>query len=932
MLLHILRVNLKSTLRVEHLRGSNIYESTMKEYPINQDNLYALSSTALRWRCDLDVLTLLSREIADLQGSQVARETPESLNPEVTEDARLSNKLFFTPQEAEAAIRLGLALDASGYHIFVSGPSGSGKTSAIKSILASQSRPHRARRDFVYLHNFEDPDRPRLCTLPQGEGRLLKRRLIFFVDSLAEIVLSALHSTRLDNRRSALLRQLEDALREALEQLERDCRELGFVFVQAEEGFGASEIKVKVGRRRVLSIDEWAAQVHRGKLKGHIEEKMTQHESLTEHLHSLWDELSRLEWELNRHIAELELEELQGRIMLRAHELFFGDTETAHAEQDLADTPEEVLEGELNLGASAIKPTPVHEITPQDEVELTRERAELYAALNDEITRWLNGLMNWMDDHLEELKHISDDSSFDFKELRILRANVVHEAPSEPPLIYESSPTLINLLGTIERSGEDNHSHLDFGDIRSGSLLKANGGILVVNANDLSLEGSSTWRFLLRALKKHRLEIQSPDQLFASGGSPIKPSAIPLDVKVIAIGDDELYRTLFLSSEDFRRVFKVKAEFDDSLPNSKEGLRAYVRHAMLVQREEQLKPLSLDALGLWCEYGTRLSGRRDRLSTQLGQLTDVLREANYYAVTSASDEVSLSHLRRALKSRFDRHRMVEDHLMRLISTEIIELTPSGQEIGVVHGLTVMDFGDHVCGYPCRVSATHVPGEYGIVSIERESKLSGRSHDKGTLNVSSYLRTRYLPDGICALHATLNFDQVHEEIDGDSASLAELIALISSLSQVPVNQSLAVTGAIDQRGHVQAVGGINEKIEGFFRACRERGLTGHQGVIIPRSTLDDLSLRRVVIDAVDQDLFHIWAVSHADEAVALFFADPETLINTSADQGQAAPRLPSDHDREDFGHRVVTKMSSAVTQRLKWLTEIAAQYRRGSSSS
>ena len=519
-------------------------------------------------------------------------------------------------------------------------------------------------------------------------------------------------------------------------------------------------------------------------------------------------------------------------------------------------------------------------------------------------------MIDWVDDHLEELKQLSSEPNLDLKDLRILKANLIHEAPKEAPIIFERTPTLINLLGTIERSGEDTHPHLDFSDIRSGSLLRANGGILVVNANDLSLEGSSTWRFLLKALKDQKLEIQSPDQLFASGGSSIKPTPIPLDVKVIAIGDDDLFRALFVSNEDFGRVFKVKAEFDDALVNNESGLKAYLGHALRVQNEEGFKPFSVESLALWCEYGTRLSGKKERLSTQLSQLTDVLREAGHYAQFSEAEKVSIDNLREALRARFDRHRLVEDHLFEMISDALIELNPYGKGIGLVNGLTVLDFGDHVCGHPCRISATHSAGLRGITSIEREVRLSGRSHDKGALNLTAYLRTHYLPEYICALNATLCFDQVHDEVDGDSASLAELLALLSSLSQTPLKQSIAVTGAVDQRGNVQAVGGVNEKVEGFFRLCQERGLDGSHGVILPKSTQPELALKTEVIESVQQGLFTIWAVDHVDQALAILSLDtPDLNELTQADS------------LGDLGLKLKA-IKQKVTSRLKELSQLA----------
>lgn len=843
---------------------------------IDLNRLSALTPLAidqLRWRCPKERVERIKDEL-------IALDTDSQMTLEAYS--------LFTPERALKAIQLGLAMESPGYHIFVSGPTGAGKSSAIKRLLESVKRPSRRRFDFLYIHNFEDADRPCLCTLPQGHGKILKRRLIHFVEAFPEVIMSALHSTRLKDRRRQLMRELEEALGAALDQLQSSCAEQGFVFLHSEEDFGASEIQVKIGRRKSLSIEEWAAQVHAGKRRGDIPQKLGEHEALTEHLHSLWDELSRIEWDLHRHISEIEVDEIRERLAVRTDALFF-----EAEDESLKESFEE------------------------------EENRSLFQKINQELANWFEGLIGWVDDHLEELKQISEEPNLDLKDLRILKANLIHEAPNEPPIIFERTPTLINLLGTVERSGEDTHPHLDFGDIRSGSLLRANGGILVINANDLSQEGAATWRFLLKSLKQQQLEIQSPDQLFASGGSPIKPTAIPLDVKVIAIGDDELFRALFVSSEDFGRVFKIKAEFDDALPNDDRGLKAYIGHALRVQTEEGFKPFSSEALALWCEYGTRLSGRQSHLSTQLSQLTDILREAGFYAQISGREEVGVDQLREALVQRFSRHRLIEDQLFEMIDDRFIELEPFGREIGLINGLTVLDFGDHACGHPCRISATHTPGNYGLISIEREVRLSGRSHDKGAMNVAAYLRSHYLPNEVCALNATLCFDQVHDEVDGDSASVAELIALISSLSGTPLRQSLAVTGALDQRGHVQAVGGVNEKIEGFFRLCEQRGFNGEHGVIIPKSTVLELSLKGAVLEAVKRGDFTIWAVSSVDEVLALMISDEEAFksFKLSAAQGEDFKTQTIETSLLHLNH-----LKTVVTDRLRVLSNLAAEFR------
>ena len=812
----------------------------------------------------------------------------ELITPPHTLDPLTADSLYFTQGRALESLQLGVRMEGPGYHIFVAGPSSTGKTSTVKAMLRDIKRPQRALKDFLYVNNFEDGDRPHLIALPAGEGRELKRAVARFVELLPEVVHGALSSERVERARRQLEEQLVMNREDDLEALQAECAAAHFTLVKSGEDMSNVEVAVVVGRRRKpVHIDEWILEVERGKIKAaDVDATIATHEALELKLHQVWERAQATRWEAKRKLSEVEV------------------AETRHA---------------LRYAAQSLAPFYVK-----------GERASVLYA-------WVEGLAQWIEDHLEELKEYksSKEEPLDLRDVRVLQVNLIHEAAAEPPVIFEQSPTLINLLGTIERSGDDTHPHLDYGDIRGGSLLKANGGILVVNANDMATD-APLWRSLLRALRSRSLEIQSPDQLFASGGCPLKPTPIPLDIKVLAIGDDELYRALFVSNDDFGRVFKIKVEFDDALPNAPESVGLYVSHADKVAREEGLPRFTHEALSLWVEFGTRLSGRQDRLSTQLGTLTDVLREAAFYAKEGEAEAVSASHMRRALQQRFERHQLIEDHLFKMFDDQVIELSPSGWEVGAANGLTVLDFGDHACGHPCRISASVSPGEAGVVSVEREVELSGRLHDKGALTLSAYLRARYLPDAVCALHATLIFDQLHDEVEGDSASLAEAVALISALSGAYVDQGVAMTGALDSRGRVQAIGGVNEKVEGFFRLCKLKGLTGEQGVVIPSANVRDLALRQEVIDAVEAGRFRLWPVSTVDEAL-------EVICDRPAGEPPRAPslRLPRPPQGEDGAPRgawedatltapafPVGSINDACRARLLALSSVAASFNGG----
>ena len=828
---------------------------------MSRDRYPSLKTSDLRWRCDPNSLTKLISQSADRDSKSRSEDTPQK------------NKLYFTQPKALDSFEIGIQMDAPGSHLFISGPSSTGKTSTVRSLLQGLKRPVRERFDYFYLNNFMDADRTILCQVSAGEGRTVKRLIGRFVDRLPERILSALSSERVERQRRSLGEQLESLYQQEIMRFETECKAAGFALAYTEnEDIGRFEIQkvIKQWFKRTQSVpmEEWLSEFEDQEDLTDLQTReinavIESYERLEESLHQMWDALSETEWEVKRKVFEVEVDEVKTSILHEAHSL-----------------------------------DPYYQSKGVEGI----------------LSPWVKGIIKWTEDHLEEFKSAKEEL-LDLKDIRVLKVNLIHEAPDEAPLIFERSPTLINLLGTIERSGDDTHPHLDFADIRGGSLLKANGGILVLNANEMSAE-SGTWRALLRALKDRSLEIQSPDQLFSSGGGPLKPTSIPLDVKVIAIGEDELYRVLYINSEDFGRVFKIKVEFEDSLPNTLQSVGLYVAHAERVSGEEGLKPFDSKALALWIEFGTRLSGRQDRLSTHLGRLTDILREAAFYAKTSSGESVEEEDMRRALQAQFNRHQLIEDQLFQMMADRLIELTPRGREVGATHGLTVLDFGDHSCGHPCRISATHAPGHGGVVSIEREVSLSGRIHDKGALTLSAYLRAHYLPDHICALHATLAFDQVHDEIDGDSASLAEAIAIISSLAHVDIDQSIAMTGAIDQRGRVQAVGGLNEKIEGFYRLCKQAGLTGAQGVMIPTSNRLDLSLRSEVLQAVDQGQFSIWAIGSIDEALEIVCQQSAGVRNQDLQGGDELFPQGSINQR--------------VRQRLLNLSEIARQFPQFSS--
>ncbi|MBU0552766.1 AAA family ATPase [Myxococcota bacterium] len=756
--------------------------------PTSTDAATVIEPSALRWRCDPGVFGALRQE-----------EDP----PRLIGQAR-----------AIDALRLGLNMDAPGYNIFVCGPSGTGKMSTVRALLNEDLPQRRPLRDFAFVQNFTDPDRPKLLILPAGVGRAFRRQLEQLSKGIVEIVRTLLDAESLEKKRRELVNEIDELEKSLLADFGARCRQEGFVLAQIQMGEIQHIDVLALYKRKPIEIDELNRMAASGEARvPNINERNRKHAVLKDELRLILARLRRAAYKIKEKIRDIEKESLVS---------------------GLTESIDELIEA-----------------FPHEGVEV-----------------WLRSLLTWLADNVDVFKEDEDEEAPKTL-LGQMKVNVVvdHDGRTTPPVIFENSPTFTNIFGLVERASDNQHGALDYNDIKAGSLLRADGGYLIINANDATQE-PGVWRTLTRVLKTRALEILSPEQFFSpAASSAIKPDPIPVDLKIIAIGDEELYRVLYTNSDDFRRIFKLKAEFDESMERDARGVSIYAHHTWKVVQEEDLLPFEDDAIARLVEYGVRLSGRQDRLSTRFSDLTDALREASHYAKIEGREIVTREALERVFTARRQRHNLEEEYIYELIGAGVLDLQTEGEAVGSANALTVLDMGDHVFGQPCRISATAAPGEEGVLSVEREVRLSGRIHDKGTMLLTAYLRAHYLPQAELRLSATLTFDQLHAGVDGDSASVAETLALLSMLSGVPLSQKIAMTGALDQRGRVQAVGGVNEKIEGFFRICSARGLSG-QGVVIPKDNLRDLVLDQEVIAAVEAGGFYIWSAEHVDQVITL----------------------------------------------------------------
>jgi ATP-dependent Lon protease len=522
-----------------------------------------------------------------------------------------------------------------------------------------------------------------------------------------------------------------------------------------------------------------------------------------------------------------------------------------------------------------------------DDLESKYRSDRLRAYLGDLKADILGNLVRF---HRKEDQGPKDDDEFIEYQVNVV---VDNSDAKGAPVIIEQNPRYKNLFGTIERVVDRNGVwRTDFTRIKAGSVLKADGGFLVMHAWD-ALTEPGIWQTLKRVLRNRQIEIQPAESGLLGASSALKPEPIDLSVKVIMIGDAYIYRLLYEMDDDFREIFKIRADFDTEMPNNEETISSYLSFIKALCEKEKLRPFELDGVAEMIEYGARLAGNQTKLSTRFATLADVIREAAYWAGKEAAALISGVHVRKAISERTERLNMLETKIHEMISDGSILIDTEGAVVGQVNGLSVYALGEYEFGRPTRITARTAIGRAGIINIEREADMSGPTHDKGVLILTGFLRARYAQHKPLDLSASIAFEQSYAGVDGDSASSTEVYALLSSLAGIPLRQDLAVTGSVNQRGEIQPIGGVNLKIEGFFDVCRTRGLTGTQGVIIPHQNVKDLMLRHDVVEAVRTGTFHLYAVRTVDEGL-------EILTGKSAGTQSATGRFTagSINDRVD----------------------------------
>ena len=787
-------------------------------------------------------------------------------------------------ERAAEAIEFALEIDDPRYNLFIAGEPGTGRQAAALEMVNQVAAERNPRYDWCYIYHFEQPSEPRALALPAGTARAFARDIDGFVLACRRELRRAFTDDVYTKRRDDLLRSIDAQHAAMLEELQQEALALGFLLQGAPSGLQILPIKVAPqaaaeasslapAEPQPMTRDEFEALPEEEQQRlhdGHDQVQAAVNRMLPQ-IRSLEEVARARVRHLDREVAQTAIGHLSEGILDRyaadqaAAEYLHALTFDIVAHADVLGKPPEESTGNRETG-----PDPETLTVPaEDEVD-TGETPSFGVADNTDSDATQSGGVP-LDEDLRVRPNLT-------ALLRRYKVNVLvshrdHAENEHAPVVQEVNPSYTNLLGRIEYGVRDGLPYTDHLMIRPGALHLANGGFIILQAADL-LSQSRSWDAVKRMLRFGTITVESVNE--AQGLPPsasLRPQPIPAEVKVILIGDTETYSLLVSRDSEFHHLFKVRADFDSEMPRNDQTERFYGYFAGDVARATESPPLTRQAAALLVEEGSRWVEDQERLSTQLGRLSDLTVEACYWAQKEHSQLTDRAHVEKAIASRQRRLSLLSDKLDQMIYQGTTIIDTADMVVGQVNGLTVLSQGGHSFGRPVRITARTSPGWAGVVDLEREIGESGPSHSKGVLILSGYLSGRFAQDRPLTLAASLCFEQLYDEVDGDSASSAELYALLSCLAGAEIKQSLAVTGSVNQRGEIQAVGGVTHKIESFFRICRHRGLNGEQGVIIPEANVRNLMLREEVVEAVRAGMFHIYAISSIDQGIELLTGLP-----------------------------------------------------------
>ncbi|MDH5418792.1 MAG: AAA family ATPase [Candidatus Bathyarchaeota archaeon] len=719
-------------------------------------------------------------------------------------------------ERAVKALRFGLGIEQLGFNIYVAGYPGTGRTTAVKDFLEEIAKKKQVPSDWCYVNNFKNSYEPKAIRLPPGKVKDFQTDLSNLINEAQRALPKAFESEEYATKRESIIKAIGEERNELFSQLSKRAQEEGFAIQTGPTGL----LVIPVVKGKPLNEREFNA------LSPLIrDEILKRREKLDADLSSVIRQFRALEGK-----AKDEIENLNREVALYAIGHLFADLKEKYKEfHDVTTYLDEVQNDILENLAQFLKP----EAAKAPPVPFP--------------IPWMKEL---------PLKKYEVNVIVDNSDLK------------GAPVVVELNPTYQNIFGRIEKEAQFGVLTTDFTMIRPGSLHKANGGYLVLPVEEL-LQNIFSWDGLKRALKNKQVAVEEAgERLGFITTKGLRPEPIPLSIKVVLIGNPLLYQMLYSMDKDFKELFKVKADFDTTMDRTQENMQKYAAFICTFCGKENLRHLEASAVAKTIEYASRLAEDQEKLSTRFADIADIVREANFYALQENSEYVTADHVKKAIEEKIYRSNLIQKKIQEMMERNILLIDTDGEIVGQVNGLTVMSLGDFSFGAPSRVTASIGLGREGIIDIQREAKLAGPIHTKGVLILSGYLAEKYAQDKPLSLSARLVFEQSYGMVEGDSASSTELYGILSALSGIPIKQNIAVTGSVNQKGEVQAIGGVNEKIEGFFEVCKTKGLTGIQGVLIPESNVENLMLKEEVVDAVKAGKFHIYPVKTIDEGIEI----------------------------------------------------------------
>jgi len=765
-----------------------------------------LSPEQLRWRCDPATVPYATSNEAPSIGGEIGQE------------------------RALRALRMGVEMTAQGYNAFVCGLTGTSRGGMIVRMIEGIGPKIQLSPDRCYVNNFKNQDRPRLLTLPPGQANAFRKEMESGIEFLRRRIPQVFEGEPFQRQKSRIVDRYTQREKELMDDFTRRIAREQFALGRMQVGAVALPEIFPVLEGAMVPIEEIPKLVQEGKIETTAAEDLERkYDQFRQEFTVVYRKTLTLSRELASEMSYLEQEAASVLVDGVIEEL-----KEKYADSHVAEYLEEVRHHILD------------NLDPFKEREGEDEQPPSEGGGNLRMDR-------------------SDRDPF-----RVYGVNVIlaHGEQEGCPVIFETIPTYANLFGTIHRSYDARGGwSSDFMDLRGGSLLRADGGFLIMYALD-TLTEPGVWRTLKRTLNHSKLEIQPVDVFFPFSTAAMKPEPIEVRVKIILIGDREMYELLYNFEDDFKKIFKVRVEFDEEMKWSEEVIAHYCGRLRKLCDDEALLPFDREAMAALMEHGVRQAGRRGKVTARFFDIADVARESSYVAREEKKELVTAAHVKESLEAKIERHNLIEMKIQEMIEKGLLLIDVEGERTGQVNGLSVLELGGYAFGKPVRITASVAMGKSGVINIERESNLSGRLHDKGMHIISGYLRRTFAQDKPLSLAASVCFEQSYSGVDGDSASSTEIYAMLSALAGVAIRQDMAVTGSVNQQGDIQPIGGVNEKIEGYYDVCRVKGLTGTQGVLIPVENVDDLMLRNDVIEAVAKGKFHIFPVTTVEEGIEI----------------------------------------------------------------